>query len=299
MRAEQRRRPVLVEAALLLPFLCCFGCSGEEPGARDGGGATLDGATLDGAPSMDDGASPRPDGAVDDGAAPRLDGSADGAVSRVDAGTAPAELARMVELCHAWGDIVCGAQQRCCAADERTDASEAECQSRYYTGCDLLHSGEAFLDGRITMNVLAAEGYIAMMRTLAAACDPDAGEGPGKFLAGTIPLGGDCTPVSPRIGPRRDASALLACVPGLYCDLSMDASGYHGVCRALELSGGSCSSTNDCDPTAHLTCDTMPGGTCVPSFADGVTCSWWRDCAGGYCDHLVCTSTPHPRWCNM
>ena len=45
-----------------------------------------------------------------DGPAPELDGSGDGAVSRVDAGTAPEELARMIELCHAWRYIVCGAQ---------------------------------------------------------------------------------------------------------------------------------------------------------------------------------------------
>ena len=37
------------------------------------------------------------------------------------------------------------------------------------------------------MDVGAAEGHDAMMRTRAAACDPDTGDGPTKFLAASLP----------------------------------------------------------------------------------------------------------------
>lgn len=227
-------------------------------------------------------------------------GRGDGGVAPTDGGSIADRLARMVELCHEWGDIVCAAQQACCTVDERSDASEADCRMRYYLGCDVTHHGVAYDDGRITLDVAAEEAFVARMRTLAAACDPNAtGAGSGGIV-GTTPLGGDCTPLALGFGVGRDASALWSCVPGLVCHVTMDATGLHGVCQEHALSGGSCGATiNECDTDAGLWCDGGPR-VCAPAQPDGAACNNdYHECAGGYCDHNVCTSTPHPRWCNM
>ncbi|NOY92119.1 MAG: pentapeptide repeat-containing protein [Deltaproteobacteria bacterium] len=310
-------RSALTATALALVTLAgCGGGGSGQPDAgsgRDGGSSALDGAVLDGA-ALDgavldgavlDGAvldGAVLDGAVLDGAV--LDGSSDGAVldgavldGAVDAASPAADVARMVQLCHDWGDIVCGAQQTCCMADERTDASEAECQNRYYLGCDFLFMGEAWTDGRIRLDVGAAEADMDRMRTAAAACDPDAGDGPSKSISGTIGVDGDCTPVDNTLGPGNDASAFWVCEGGLYCDAVMEGSVSRGICRNLETAGGPCWMDYDCDQAAGLMCG--DAHVCVPRAADGASCLNWQQCSGGYCDHNVCTSTPHPRWCNM
>ena len=107
-------------------------------------------------------------------------------------------------------------------------------------------------------------------------------------------------PIDRYIGEGRDASALMSCAPGLYCDLTMDATGYHGVCRPLGGAGDACSSGDECRFESGLTCDGASGhdGVCAPLHADGTACHHWTTCAGGYCDHGICTSTPHPRWCS-
>lgn len=253
-----------------------------EAGTLDGAvdGATLDGATLDGATL---------DGAVD-GA---LDGATD-ASTTPDGGSTAEELARMVQLCHDWGDVVCRAQQDCCMADERMDASEADCQMRYYTGCDFLFMGAAWTDGRIRFDVAATEARLATTRAQAIACDPDTSSEATKDVSGTLAAGGDCTPVDAYLGPGRDASALLACDPGLYCELTMDGGALHGSCTNLEGLGNACNGSNACLPS--LTCGAS--STCEEPAADSALCSVGRDCVGGYCDHHACTSTPHPDLCN-
>jgi len=289
--SDRAARGQLAGAVLVTPLLVFLGlgggCGGAHPGVGDGGTEGRDG---DG-PPRDSHA----------GDAPGLDGSVDvdGSTGGPDGGLPEERLARLVELCHEWGDIVCDAQQRCCAEDERADPDAAACRNRYATGCDLLLQGEAFTDGRISIDVRAAELSNARMRMLAADCDPDAGSGPEKLIQGRVAVGGDCTPVDPFPGVGRDASALLSCVPGSYCDLSMVDGSLHGVCRTLGMAGDSCSSTAQCDPAADLTCDEALGGVCGARHPDGAVCSDWTSCAGGYCDHRVCSSTPHPRWCNM
>ncbi len=271
---------------LCLPLAAC-GCGGGSSvpmdgsvdASRDGSsteGGTLDGATLDGA---------SPDGSVD--------GATDGSRTS-DGGASDEEVARMVQLCHDWGDVVCRAQQDCCMADERMDASEAACQMRYYVGCDYLFMGAAWTDGRIRFDVAATEADLDATRALAVACDPAASSEATKNIAGTIAAGGDCTPVDAYLGPGNDASALLACDPGLYCKLSMDGGVLRGVCTNLEPLGNACTGPNDC--ARSLTCGAS--STCKDPAADGALCSVGRDCAGGYCDHHACTSTPHVELCN-
>ncbi|NCQ62016.1 MAG: hypothetical protein GW913_15265 [Myxococcales bacterium] len=284
-RARFNRRRCTI-ALLCLPLAACD-CGGAANPAMDGSvdaspdgsateGGTVDGATLDGA---------SPDGSVD--------GAADGSTTS-DGGSPEEALARMVQLCHDWGDVVCRAQQDCCMADERMDASEAACQMRYYVGCDYLLMGAAWIDGRIHFDVAATEADLDATRALAAACDPDARSESTKNVSGTLAAGADCTPVDAYLGPGHDASALLACDPGLYCKLTMEAGALHGVCTNLEGLGNACTGSNDCVRT--LTCGAS--STCEEPAADGALCAFGRDCAGGYCDHHACTSTPHPDLCN-
>jgi len=255
---------------------------GSVDGSPDG--SSSEGGTLDG--SLD--------GATDGSVDGSVDGSTDGA-TWPDGGSPEEQLALMRQVCHDWGDIVCQAQQDCCMADERRDPSQSECQTRYYLGCDYLMMGAAWTDGRIHFDAAAADAETAAIRALGAACDPEAGTDPSKDFSGTIAVGDDCTPVDAYLGPGNDASALWACDPGLYCKVTRDGSTLHGVCTNLGAEGVSCGSDNDC--VATLTCGAS--STCETPAADGATCVYWRQCAGGYCDHGVCTSTPHPRWCNM
>jgi len=203
---------------------------------------------------------------------------------------------RIRQPCRDWGDTVCNAQWTwgCCTPDEVRNAKLAECQTRYYTCCDYLFMGAAWTDGRIHFAVITAEADMAAMRAAAMVCDPDAGSDPSKDLTGRIPVGGDCTPIDAYIDIGNDASAISACDPGLYCKVTRDGSTLHGVCTNLGTVGASCG-VNDCVRT--LTCGAS--STCEEPAADGATCRYWDQCAGGYRDHGVCTSTPHPRSCNM
>jgi len=287
---------VTVWLAVLL--LACSGCSGETAAGADsggadadGGGVRFDGAVLDGTSGGD--------GEVLDGESGGDGAALDGSRIPQDAAFAVDQLARFIDICREWGDIVCNAIETCCAPDERGRTLE-ECLSSQDVGCGVVFSGEAFLDGRITFDLTAAAACNAELRTRAATCDPDASCSVGKFIAGTVPAGGDCTPIDPRPGVGGlDASALLSCAPGLYCDLTMDATGYHGVCRPLGGAGDVCSSRGQCRFESSLTCDAASGldGVCVPLFPDGTACTDWSSCAGTYCDHGICTSTPHVRYC--
>lgn len=291
-----RKVRFLTNGGALVLMLWC-GCSGSAAstdagvGDADGGGVRFDGDVLDSASGGDgdvlDGASAGGDGAI-----------SDGSTIPQDAAFAVDQLARFNDICIEWGDIICNAIETCCTPAERP-RTLAECLSSQDVGCHLMFSGEAFLDGRISFDLTAAAAFNADLRTRAAACDPTAGDGIAKFLAGNVPVGGDCTPIDLHIGVGRDASALLSCAPGLYCGITTDATGHHGVCRTMGLAGEACTAPNECRFESGLTCDLATGHdhVCVALFSDGTACTSRSSCAGGYCDMSLCTSTPHVPWC--
>ncbi len=230
------------------------------------------------------------------------DGTRDGEAAGDAGSPASDEAERFRELCHAGAAIECEGDQTCCEEGMRWFENLDDCLEIHAELCDLMADGEAFARGLLTAPS-SPETFLSEWRAAMEACRERDWSKP--WVRGALPEGGDCTPRdliwTPGLGgerPPSDASMLLACQPGLRCEVTGTRSEWTGTCRLLGDEGDSCHTTYDCLTHLHCVWDEQPPGhpstegTCRPRRDLGASCEVSYECLSESCADGTCADAP-------
>lgn len=201
-------------------------------------------------------------------------------------GSSHAEPIAASELCTAYLDGLCDANQRCCTTP--SFASKETCIAENMAECQM-SLGTLAMDARTGYDPAFAGELLHDIGHFTEDCDPtivEAAEDLQTFFRGTVPEGGDCS-----ITSLMDFAPAVSCQQPLACRLRASGLMAMGTCSPKVGAGAECANHSECND--DLRCDKAPVddlGACATRLALGSPCEDDRDCQSAQCIEDVCVA---------
>jgi hypothetical protein len=182
------------------------------------------------------------------------------------------------QFCEAYADLLCDANANCC----EMPVDPTDCRVALLSQC--AGFDDVLADDITGYDPVSAARYLAQTKALTETCDTaalrrlDPRTYLPAFLAGTVAMGGTCTP---RMLIPLDYAPLVSCQRGLVCQ---QASLVHWHCQPGGGEGSQCQTSLECTPP--LVCIGMMAGvagTCLPPLDVDSPCTGNGECASYYC----------------
>lgn len=193
---------------------------------------------------------------------------------------APYQQVHVGDFCRELSEVLCEAYDSCCNMPTMT----FDCVGTYRTPCEqelqpIFEDPRTGYDREIASEVLAEARDYIRGRNGHPACDLELADwyadraGFSRFLTGTVPAGGDCSPAD-----WTDGAAFLSC-EGVAQACIAELITMEGVCEPKHREGEPCLTYLDCRD--GLGCS---GGQCRARAAVGQPCLTETDCESLVCD---------------